>query len=111
MDLDLLLKDVYINVKKIYGDDLAKIILYGSYARGDYNEYSDIDILALVKCDDKAIRDYHDQLISAISDLSWKHSVYTPISVMMNNIEYFDYWKDDMPYFMNVQKEGIEINV
>ena len=25
-------------VKKILGDDLKKIILYGSYARGDYSE-------------------------------------------------------------------------
>ena len=34
-------------VKKILGDDLKKIILYGSYARGDYSENSDIDIMVL----------------------------------------------------------------
>ena len=30
--------------KEILGDRVKKIILYGSYARGDYNEGSDIDI-------------------------------------------------------------------
>ena len=32
---------------KILGKRLKKIILYGSYARGDYNSSSDIDILVL----------------------------------------------------------------
>jgi predicted nucleotidyltransferase len=29
------------------GNDLRKIILYGSYARGDYCEESDVDIMIL----------------------------------------------------------------
>ena len=34
----------YVNeLTKIYGSHLKKIILYGSYARGDYREDSDID--------------------------------------------------------------------
>ena len=111
MDLNLLLKDVYASVKQIYGDELVKVILYGSYARGDYHEYSDIDILALVKCDDKTIQELRNKLLSAIGDLNWKHSVYISISVMINNIDYFNYWKDTMPYFKNVVKDGIEISV
>ena len=31
--------------KKLYGEDLKKVILYGSYARGDFRDYSDIDIV------------------------------------------------------------------
>ena len=34
-------------VKKILGDRLKKVILYGSYARGDYNKKSDVDIMIL----------------------------------------------------------------
>ena len=34
-------------VKKLLGQKLDKVILYGSYARGDYNEHSDIDIMIL----------------------------------------------------------------
>lgn len=42
-------------VKKILGDDLKKIILYGSYARGDYSENSDIDIMVLTTLTDSEI--------------------------------------------------------
>ena len=34
-------------LSKIYGEHLKTVILYGSYARGDYTENSDIDIMAV----------------------------------------------------------------
>ena len=33
--------------RKILKDDLSKLIVYGSYARGDYREDSDIDVMIL----------------------------------------------------------------
>ena len=35
--------------RKAYGDDIEAIYLYGSYARGDFDEDSDIDFAAIVK--------------------------------------------------------------
>ena len=35
-------------VQKIYGSHLKRVILYGSYARGDYTADSDVDIMMLV---------------------------------------------------------------
>lgn len=35
--------------KDVYGADLVKVILYGSYARGDNREDSDVDIVGIVK--------------------------------------------------------------
>lgn len=34
-------------VKRVLGEDMDKVIVYGSYARGDYDEHSDIDIMVL----------------------------------------------------------------
>ena len=31
-------------IKKIFGTNLSTVIVYGSYARGDYNENSDVDV-------------------------------------------------------------------
>ena len=31
-------------VRKIYGHHLKQVILYGSYARGDYTKDSDVDL-------------------------------------------------------------------
>ena len=33
------------NVKKIMGESLSRLLVYGSYARGDYTENSDVDIM------------------------------------------------------------------
>lgn len=35
--------------RSVYGDSIDTIILYGSYARGDYSDDSDIDITAIVR--------------------------------------------------------------
>ena len=36
-------------LKDIMGSKLTKVIVYGSYARGDYNSSSDVDVMILVK--------------------------------------------------------------
>ena len=35
---------------------LTKVIVYGSYARGDYNSSSDVDVMILVKMSDNEIK-------------------------------------------------------
>ena len=43
-------------VKRMLGEKLTKVIVYGSYARGDYRDNSDVDIMILVKLSDEEIR-------------------------------------------------------
>ena len=47
--VDDLLKQYVNKIKAIYGSHLKTVILYGSYARGDYREDSDIDIMILLR--------------------------------------------------------------
>lgn len=49
----------------IYGNHLKKIILYGSYARGDYRDDSDIDIMILLNISD--IEDKSYQVAKCVS--------------------------------------------
>ena len=72
-------------VKRILGDDLKKIILYGSYARGDYSENSDIAFDFLM--------DYG-----------------VDISVVIKNENQFNYWLGALPFYDNVQREGMVLN-
>lgn len=42
--------------KKVYGENLVQVILYGSYARGDYHTDSDVDVVAIVHGDRKTLQ-------------------------------------------------------
>ena len=57
-----MLLDQYTEIlRKIYGSHLKTVILYGSYARGDYKADSDIDIMILLDLSDIDIKQYrHD---------------------------------------------------
>ena len=48
-----ILKKYVEDVHKIYGERLKSVILYGSYARGDFGPNSDIDIMILVDLSDR----------------------------------------------------------
>ena len=46
--LGLLLVDLRRELERLYGDRLSRLILYGSQARGDAREGSDIDVLIVL---------------------------------------------------------------
>ena len=53
-------------LRKILGENLPKIILYGSYARGDYHKSSDVDVMILVTLDHKISQE------SALTVSTWE---------------------------------------
>ena len=84
---------------------IAKVILYGSYARGDSNDYSDIDIMVL--CDNREtelddIR-YSTNVIS--SRISLENDV--DVALSLKDQKQFEQWADVIPFYQNVQNEGI----
>ena len=64
-------------VNKLLGKRVKKIILYGSYARGDYNENSDIDIMILTDLSDEEIEDYRDKIVSVAFDIELENAPFT----------------------------------
>ena len=51
-----IMQDFAKNVRKMLGDSLDSVIVYGSYARGDYSEFSDIDVMLLVSLKEEEIK-------------------------------------------------------
>ena len=49
-------------IQKIYRTHLRKVILFGSYARGDYSPDSDVDIMILLDMSDMDLKAYSQQL-------------------------------------------------
>ena len=95
-------------VKEILGNHLEKIVLYGSYARGDYNDSSDIDIMILTDLNDEEIEIYKERIYDFAYDIELENDVI--ISPLVKNIDNFNYWLDALPFYMNVQKEGVVLH-
>jgi predicted nucleotidyltransferase len=95
------------SVKKIYGSHLQKIILYGSYARGEATPSSDIDIMILVDLDDMEIKRYGIELSNMTYDTNLDHDVM--IMPIVKNEDHFNYWMPTYPFYNNVSKEGVAL--
>ena len=98
------------NINKILGNRVKKIILYGSYARGDYNNSSDIDIMILTDLSDNEIIEYRDKISDIAYDIEEANNFDIWISPLVKNIDKFNYWLEALPFYMNVQREGIVLN-
>lgn len=89
-------------LKKIYGDKLKGIILYGSYARGDFTDGSDIDLIILLE-DMKEPMAEREKYFNDIWELDLKYD--TVISIIPFKEE--DYRTRRLPIILNAKKEGI----
>lgn len=95
-------------IKDILGNKLTKVIVYGSYARGDYCENSDVDIMILVNITENEIKRISSAIYDMAYDIELEKGIH--ISVIIKNEEQFEYWVDTLPFYRNVSQEGIEIN-
>jgi predicted nucleotidyltransferase len=100
-----LLSEYLEKIQKIYGTHLKSVILYGSYARGDYTSESDVDIMILVDLKDEEMDQYSDDL----SEVGFEYNVDHDIWMMpvVKNIEHFNHWVSAYPFYRNVQREGV----
>ena len=102
------LLDEYTKIlQKIYGQHLKTVILYGSYARGDYREDSDIDIMILLDLPDMDIKQYRHELSGETFEFNMDHDL--DIKPIAKSEEHFQYWVDVYPFYENVKKEGVKL--
>lgn len=96
------------DMHRLFGQDLSKIIVYGSYARGDYEKDSDVDVMILVKSSEEVIRKYRDQVSDCAFEYLIKYGI--DISPVIKNEDHFNYWVDNLPYYRNIRDEGVVIH-
>lgn len=100
--LEQILTTVKGYLTNLYQDRLQAMILYGSQARGDSHDASDIDILVVL---DEMTSPYLeiDKTGDFIADLSLKHG----IVVSRHFISTEKFHSDNNPFLSNIRKEGI----
>lgn len=112
MEKLMLTNEILMNVKKeitdsactLMGTDLIEIILYGSCARGDYGEDSDIDIALLTKCGRMEVKKYDDGLDTIATEMAMKY--FAIVNFICLPYEEFAEKKRWYTYFQNIDREG-----
>lgn len=91
--------------KELFGDKFKNIILYGSYARGDYDEESDIDIMIMVDMPREELYKYRSLMSIFCAELDLENNVL--LSPKLQSIPFFNKWKNALPFYQNVIKDGV----
>lgn len=102
VDIKQLLTKFKMGLAQVYGERLKAVYLFGSYARGDYDESSDLDVMIILD----TYKSYWDELVRTselASDLSLEYEV--TISRMIMTEE--KWMKGELPVLRNVRAEGI----
>lgn len=102
MKIKEILKEFRGQIEELYGKRLKNIILYGSWARGDATEESDIDLLVVLN--GKVVPGEEiDSMIDIITEVNLKYNVLISVHPISNK----DYSIISSPLLLNVRKEGI----
>ena len=103
--LDTVINTVADESSKLLRDSLKKVILYGSYARGDNDDESDIDVMIMVDMPQEELAGYRRQVSHMCSDINIENSVF--VSPILQSLQTFNAYKDVLPFFKNVTNEGV----
>ena len=93
--------------KQTCGDRLRDVILYGSYARGDFREWSDVDIMVLADADGVRCNQYGNDLLEFLFDLNYHMNLL--LSIMVTPYQQFERFKKDYAFYRNVNTEGARL--
>lgn len=89
---------------KTMGNDVKRIVLYGSCSRGDFSADSDIDIALLTSCNRMEVKKYNDSLAEISTEFAERYlAVVNFVCIPKKEFEEKKEW---YPYYKNIEQEG-----
>lgn len=102
-----ILNKVAVSSKEIFETSLCEVILFGSYARGDYDDESDIDILIIADLTPEELCAYRGKLDSLSGDILYHYGML--VSIIEKDYETYNKYSQSLPFYKNIAKEGVKI--
>ena len=101
----LILKEAYSGCEIIFGY-VKDAYLYGSYARGDYRDDSDVNILITIDLTEEEISDHQWDVAHLSGNLSLKHDI--TVNINIKSLDQFEKQYSLTPLYQEILKEGIK---
>lgn len=106
-ELRTITEEIVNETKKILKEDIYKIILYGSCARGDFNSESDIDVMIIMNCRKEEVSRHRKQISRVASRIGLKNDI--EISLLLRDKDTFKQGEDILPFYRNIKREGVAL--
>ena len=101
LDVKQIARDVARDLRRLYGERLRKVILFGSWARGDAHPESDIDLLIVLDSFDSSWVE-HERM----SDILYRHSLDNDTVVSGHVVSERDFAVAQRPVLIRIRAEG-----
>lgn len=105
IQLDEIINKIVAFSREIFNDKFQNVILYGSYARGDFDNESDIDIMIMVDASRDELKKHRKTFSKFFSEINIEYGVF--LTSKLQSSSYFKEWQNVMPFYQNIIKEGI----
>lgn len=106
-EFNKLLSELVMQAKNIFSDKLNSVIIFGSYARGDFNEESDLDILIVADLPSSVLSEYRKPIDRLCGNLLLEYGIV--VSVIEKDAETYNRYKNILPFYKNIETEGLKI--
>lgn len=93
--------------KKIYGINLRAVILYGSCARGDFANDSDIDIMVLLDVAQEEVGKARSKILDVSDQIDLEYDVV--LAPVIQSWRLYNQYMAVSCFYQNVEREGIKI--
>jgi predicted nucleotidyltransferase len=104
IDVDRLVRDVTDDLRVLYGDRLAQVLVFGSQARGDAGSDSDVDLLIVLADLANAWEE-----LRRMDEVLWRHTESSGITVSALPVSLADFRRPTSPVLIRAKAEAAPV--
>lgn len=107
-EVNRIVRQLCSGLKPLFPQGPMEAILFGSYARGEADNESDIDVMVLVDSSRQDISKKTREISNVAADLLLSRGVM--VSPIVENRRYFQDNVGLLPFYQNIVREGVRYN-